>query len=164
MSTKDDQFAEASLKDALDGIHKTVGARLVVMGLFFSLISGSFALAAAQKALVFLIAATLLTIIFLAIELPQRMALCSYYFKYIDVARNQYSRDSDYVWLAGFTLIGLLRRLNDVAAGKYADADEKAVALNPKYKEAFFDLGVAYYNRGAKPLGVRQSSGALTTE
>ena len=129
MDNRTDQFAQIALQDAMDGIHKAVGARLAVMGLFFTLISGSLVLAATQQALVFLIATVIFTVIFLLIELPQRMALCSYYFKYIDVSSEFYGRKDDYVWLAGFTPLDLLQRLSLVASGEHQNNHEKARKL-----------------------------------
>ena len=128
MTLKEQQrpFNDILLKDALEGIHKAVNARLGVIGGFLAFMGGLLSLSFQQKASLFLILSTLILVALLIAEKVQRDALCSYYFRYIQIAHRAYEMGSDYVWLAGFTPFALLHKFQEIASDEHADTKMRA--------------------------------------
>lgn len=129
LKEKQKPFNDILIEDALEGIHKTVGARLIVIGGFLAFMGGLLNLAFQQKASIFLLFSTLVLVALLIIEKVQRDALCSYYFRYIEVAHRAYEMSDDYVWLAGFTPLTLLKKFQEIALDDKSDAETRAKKL-----------------------------------
>jgi hypothetical protein len=115
-AAREEKFAETSLRDALEGIHKAAATRVTAIGVFTALVTGASAGAALSRSYgLFALCLAFLSAL-LIIEYFQRNALLSYYYRYIQIATEFYQRNDDYTWLAGFAPPKLLEEFAEIVS------------------------------------------------